>query len=373
MEALYIILIVIWIILVINNFNKKQKQKDNYNKFKEQIRKTDLWYIENKKREKIIDWSNRCFCQRQKNPFIVENDNISYDSFWYRYYKIIEDKSRSDYLLCEIINSNDKSILKRNEVVQILLSNCPAGYIYISNYQYWKEREIIDKITNLKKKITEIKKGIQAKAERYADEFFWDEYYEKIYVDIDDVEDGYQFEELVGELFSRKGYEVKLTSKSGDQGIDIVLTDSSGTKIGVQTKYYRGTVSNSAIMQVVGGLKVYNCKKAIVVTNSIFSKSACELAKHNNVLLIDANNFNDFFDSDYMSDIPSFDPYQFSLIKKKAEKNSEYSRRKLESDFLRQNKFSETIGKYNQEIESLKKRLLDEYDIFIGFSKPSNF
>ena len=78
-------------------------------------------------------------------------------------------------------------------------------------------------------------------------------------------------------------------------------------------------------MQVVGGLKVYNCKKAIVVTNSIFSKSACELAKHNNVLLIDANNFNDFFDSDYLSDMPNFNSYSFSVIKKKAEKNSAYS------------------------------------------------
>ncbi|WP_298354243.1 restriction endonuclease [Runella sp.] len=337
------------------------------------MKKIGFMEYRKKERDKIIPWGNKFFCQRQKNPFIDENNNISYDSLWYRYYKIIQDDSLSNSLLCEITNSNDKYILGRSQTIKILISNRPAGYIYISDYQYMKEREIIDKIAGFNKKITLFENELQTKAERYADEFFWDEYYGKIYVDIDDVEDGYQFEELIGELFSKKGYNVKLTSKSGDQGIDIVLTDNSGTKIGVQTKYYKGTVSNSAIMQVVGGLKVYNCKKAIVVTNSIFSKSACELAKHNNVLLIDANNFNDFFDSDYLSDVPNFNSYSFSLIKKKAEKNSAYSRKELKSKFLKDYQSDETIKRYNQEIILLKNKLMSEYGISIGFSRPFNY
>jgi|GEM_PF-2650738 len=357
--------------MVVKNINRKQKEKDEYIKMCNQLRIAE---IERKEKNKVItSWGEKYFCLRKKNPFIFEYSNISYDSIWYRYYKIIEDSSMGEPLLCEISNSNDKYLLERKETVKILISNCPNGHIYISHYQYIDERKLIDKIADFNKKITLFENELQKKAERYADEFFWDEYYGKIYVDIDDVEDGYQFEELIGELFSKKGYNVKLTSKSGDQGIDIVLTDNSGTKIGVQTKYYKGTVSNSAIMQVVGGLKVYNCKKAIVVTNSIFSKSACELAKHNNVLLIDANNFNDFFDSDYLSDMPNFNSYSFSLIKKKAEKNSAYSRKELKSKFLKDYQSDETIKRYNQEIILLKNKLMSEYGISIGFSRPFNY
>lgn len=103
-----------------------------------------------------------------------------------------------------------------------------------------------------------------------------------------DLMSGEEFELLVGKLFSKIGYAVSYTKKSGDQGIDIIA-EKQGIKIGIQAKRYTGTVSNSAIQEVVAGKAHYNCTKAIVVTNSVFTQSAIELANSNGVILWDRN------------------------------------------------------------------------------------
>jgi len=54
-----------------------------------------------------------------------------------------------------------------------------------------------------------------------------------------------------------------------------------------RTKCYSGSVSNSAIQQVVAGLKFYDCAVGMVITNSYFTKRAMELAKANNINLWD--------------------------------------------------------------------------------------
>ncbi|CAH2032191.1 protein of unknown function [Trichlorobacter ammonificans] len=103
-----------------------------------------------------------------------------------------------------------------------------------------------------------------------------------------DLMSGEEFEALVGKLFTQIGYAVSYTKKSGDQGIDIIA-QKQGIRIGVQAKRYSGTVSNSAIQEVVAGKAHYNCTKAIVVTNSIFTQPAIELANSNGVILWDRN------------------------------------------------------------------------------------
>lgn len=97
---------------------------------------------------------------------------------------------------------------------------------------------------------------------------------------------GEQFEEFLKIIFEKKGYKVSLTKSTGDQGIDLILSKNL-SRIGVQAKCYNGTVSNSAIQQVVAGLKFYNCAVGMVITNSYFTKSAMELAKVNNIKLWD--------------------------------------------------------------------------------------
>lgn len=110
----------------------------------------------------------------------------------------------------------------------------------------------------------------------------------KISINDIDLLSGYDFEEFVSELFTRLGYTTKVTSKSGDQGIDLIA-EKRGRKFGIQTKCFSNKVTNTAIQEVVAGITHYNCNKGIVVTNNFFTKSAIELARSNSVILWDRN------------------------------------------------------------------------------------
>lgn len=104
--------------------------------------------------------------------------------------------------------------------------------------------------------------------------------------DINDVDlmNGYEFEKFICLLFTKMGFDCEVTKSSGDQGIDIVAKKDN-IKIGIQAKCYSNKVTNSAIQEVVAGIKYYNCNKALVVTNNYFTSSAIELAQINNVIL----------------------------------------------------------------------------------------
>ena len=101
-----------------------------------------------------------------------------------------------------------------------------------------------------------------------------------------DVMGGIEFEEFLSKLFIKMGYLSDVTQSSGDQGADLII-EKNGKKIVVQAKRYSDNVSNSAIQEAVAALKHYDCDSAMVVTTSNFTKGAKELAKSNNVQLID--------------------------------------------------------------------------------------
>lgn len=101
-----------------------------------------------------------------------------------------------------------------------------------------------------------------------------------------DLMNGFEFETFLSKLYDALGYIVSLTSKTNDQGVDLILKKGIDV-IAVQAKRYNGFVSNAAIQQVVAGASYYNCNKMIVVTNSYFTNSAINLAQANNVDLWD--------------------------------------------------------------------------------------
>lgn len=101
-----------------------------------------------------------------------------------------------------------------------------------------------------------------------------------------DAMTGIQFEQFLCGLFAENGYKTQITKASGDQGADLII-EKFGERTVVQAKCYSGAVSNSAIQEVVAAKAHYNCSKAMVVTNSYFTKSAMELAGSNNVELWD--------------------------------------------------------------------------------------
>jgi restriction system protein len=97
---------------------------------------------------------------------------------------------------------------------------------------------------------------------------------------------GLEFEKYVANLLRTRGYKnVRLTEKY-DLGVDIIAT-RDGVTWGIQVKRYSGLVKADAVRQVVTALKKYKCDKGMVITNSFYSRTAIELARSNDCILID--------------------------------------------------------------------------------------
>ena len=97
---------------------------------------------------------------------------------------------------------------------------------------------------------------------------------------------GLEFECYVAELLKAHGFtSVKLTERY-DWGVDIIA-HKDGIRWGVQTKRSSGLVRVAAVRQVVGALNMYQCERAMVITNGLFSRPAIEIAKSNRCTLID--------------------------------------------------------------------------------------
>ena len=139
--------------------------------------------------------------------------------------------------------------------------------------------DVIKKINNIKnsrrkkKNIEEMDKFLNSNAD-----------YKKS-ADINDIDmmTGEEFEYFLKDLFIRLGYEAQVTQLSGDQGADLIVEKDN--RIVIQAKRYSNKVNNSAIQEVIGAKKYYNAKKAMVITNYYFTKSAKELAEINDVIL----------------------------------------------------------------------------------------
>lgn len=110
--------------------------------------------------------------------------------------------------------------------------------------------------------------------------------------EIDEM-DGFEFEKYMKGMYEFLGYSVKHTPLSGDQGADLILKSKDGENIAVQVKRYKGNVPNKAVQEVVASMKLYKCTKGIVVTNSYFTSSAFQLAKANDIELINRKKLSD--------------------------------------------------------------------------------
>lgn len=99
---------------------------------------------------------------------------------------------------------------------------------------------------------------------------------------------GDEFEEYIAELLRFQGYQTRMTPRSGDYGVDIVAS-KGGVKTAVQIKRYNKKLDQKPIREAVAGMSVrqYGCTKAMVVTNSTFTRSAVFLAAESGCELID--------------------------------------------------------------------------------------
>ncbi len=104
-------------------------------------------------------------------------------------------------------------------------------------------------------------------------------------LDIDEMS-GEVFEDYLIKWFSSKGLTANKTKATGDQGIDILLSNTY-EKIGIQCKRWKNKVGNSAIQEAFAGAKFYKCDKALVITSNYFTKEAIQLSTQIGVELWD--------------------------------------------------------------------------------------
>ncbi len=95
---------------------------------------------------------------------------------------------------------------------------------------------------------------------------------------------GTEFENYLKLLFEKMGYNVSLTKKSKDFGVDLIL-EKNGKKTIMQAKCYSNTVGVSAVQEIISARNHYNIFDAIVMTNKTFSKEAQILAEESKVML----------------------------------------------------------------------------------------
>lgn len=73
-----------------------------------------------------------------------------------------------------------------------------------------------------------------------------------------------------------------------------VIAYKNDTKYVIQAKFYSNPVGNKAVQEVVASIGMYKADKGIVITNNTFTPSAIELAKANDIELIDGSKIEEY-------------------------------------------------------------------------------
>ena len=110
----------------------------------------------------------------------------------------------------------------------------------------------------------------------------------------DGVTDALEFESACAEVLKSIGWTTRLTSGSGDQGVD-VIAQKGDSRMVVQCKMYGKPVGNKAVQEAFAGMAYANANIAAVVAPNGFTRSAMELANRTGVYLIspkDLHNLN---------------------------------------------------------------------------------
>jgi restriction system protein len=99
------------------------------------------------------------------------------------------------------------------------------------------------------------------------------------------LQSGREYEIYCKRILEEADWSVVLTPGSGDQGADIIA-ENNDIRVVVQCKFYDSSVGNKAVQEAYAAAGFQDAHFAVVVTNSIFTKSARQLAHKNNVVLM---------------------------------------------------------------------------------------
>ena len=105
------------------------------------------------------------------------------------------------------------------------------------------------------------------------------------------IMDGYEFEELIKNLYKKKGYyDVYRIGGAGDRGVDIIAKHKNEygieEKVIIQCKRWIGNVSGTPIQRLHSMREQLNVSKAICITTSNYTEDAIKEAKSTKVELI---------------------------------------------------------------------------------------
>ena len=178
---------------------------------------------------------------------------------------------------------NELSLLKRqldemNERIesQKAYRNQLSKQINELNIKYQQLKELTTQHDSLVEDI----KRLQAQKDQLADAHVTDEY--QSFMDYQSKQklatidnfDGYQFETFTCDLLKALGFsDIKRTQGSSDFGVD-VYAKNGDTSYVFQCKLYASPVGIKAVQEANSGRSFYNCKKAVVITNSYFTPHA---------------------------------------------------------------------------------------------------
>ena len=106
------------------------------------------------------------------------------------------------------------------------------------------------------------------------------------------------FELTVASVFNDLGYKAYATAYSNDGGVDVILEDSSGARIGVQVKRRRNAVEVEQVRAFLGALVLGGYTRGVYVSASRFARGARDVAQRSSqtvmpIELVDAGRFFD--------------------------------------------------------------------------------
>ena len=104
-------------------------------------------------------------------------------------------------------------------------------------------------------------------------------------VDDADIISGEHYETLCRNLLQAQGWQVDTTPVTGDQGADLIA-DADGRRVVIQCKFYAKPVGNKAVQEAHAAMGFHAGDWAAVVSNAAFTRSAHQLARANDVLLL---------------------------------------------------------------------------------------
>jgi restriction endonuclease Mrr len=288
--------------MYINNINRSNSNlNQNLNRIKTQKK-----YLLNLEEKLISNQTPGVPFKDSENYVLIKNfalrytNNYSEDSLA-QLLRVINNKGCNLSLdeLKNMLNNELQAIEYSNFKTKIMSLNLKTydafahAFIDIFPENYDKKIDFFEKLiddVDIKQNKNDTKYNLDKIKLIIQDEFFEKKLMEKNYENLNVNQlktlNGHQFEEFLVKLFDSMGYKSKKTKGSGDQGADLILEKFGETTV-VQAKNYSNKVNNKSVQEVVASIKHYKADKGMVVTTNYFQKSAEELAKSNNIELID--------------------------------------------------------------------------------------